>query len=25
MYLRQRLDGDDYEVTRKMIVLVKRF
>lgn len=25
VYLRQRSDGDDYEVTRKMLVLVKRF
>jgi hypothetical protein len=25
VYLRQRLDGDDYQVTRKMLVLVKRF
>ncbi len=25
VYLRQRSDGDDYRVTRKMVVLVKRF
>jgi hypothetical protein len=25
MYVRQRLDGDDYSVTRTMLVLTKRF